>query len=143
MLRAISVTLDRSLAALGYTLQRPTEDRFLMTRDELENKMSVLLGGRAAEEVMFHHLSTGAANDLAKVTEIARSMVMRYGMVKTLGHVAYENEPTGFLNNNITQKQFSETTAREIDVAVREIVDKAYAKALGILRRERAALERW
>jgi len=69
--------------------------------------------------------------------------VMRYGMVKALGHVAYENEPTGFLNNNITQKQFSETTAREIDVAVREIVDRAYAKALGILKRERAALERW
>jgi cell division protease FtsH len=77
------------------------------------------------------------------VTEIARSMAMRYGMVKAMGHVAYENEPTGFLNNNITQKQFSEATAREIDVAVREIVDKAYAKALGILRRERSALERW
>jgi cell division protease FtsH len=135
--------IPRGVAALGYTLQRPTEDRFLMTREELENKMAVLLGGRAAEDVIFSHLSTGAANDLSKVTEIARSMVMRYGMVKTLGHVAYENEPTGFLNNNITQKQFSETTAREIDVAVREIVDRAYAKALGILKRERAALERW
>ena len=97
--------IPRGVAALGYTLQRPTEDRFLMTRDELENKMAVLLGGRAAEEVMFDHLSTGAANDLAKVTEIARSMVMRYGMVKNLGHVAYENEPAGFLNNNITQKR--------------------------------------
>ena len=64
--------IPRGVAALGYTLQRPTEDRFLMTRDELENKMAVLLGGRAAEEVMFDHLSTGAANDLAKVTEIAR-----------------------------------------------------------------------
>src|SRR5688572_21671988 len=135
--------IPRGVAALGYTLQRPTEDRFLMTRDELENKMSVLLGGRAAEEIMFDHLSTGAANDLAKVTEIARSMVMRYGMVKALGHVAYENEPTGFLNNNLTQKQFSETTAREIDVAVREIVEKAYAKALAILGQHRAALERW
>jgi cell division protease FtsH len=135
--------IPRGVAALGYTLQRPTEDRFLMTRDELENKMSVLLGGRAAEEIMFDHLSTGAANDLAKVTEIARSMVMRYGMVKSLGHVAYENEPSGFLNNNITQKQFSETTAREIDVAVREIVEKAYAKALAILGQHRAALERW
>src|SRR6185503_10170601 len=83
--------IPRGVAALGYTLQRPTEDRFLMTREELENKMAVLLGGRAAEEVMFNHLSTGAANDLAKVTEIARSMVMRYGMVKSLGHVAYEN----------------------------------------------------
>src|SRR3954463_4064703 len=123
--------IPRGVGALGYTLQRPTEDRFLMTREELENKMAVLLGGRAAEEIIFSHLSTGAANDLSKVTEIARSMVMRYGMVKTLGHVAYENEPAGFLNNNISQKQFSETTAREIDVAVREIVDKAYAKALG------------
>jgi cell division protease FtsH len=135
--------IPRGVAALGYTLQRPTEDRFLMTREELENKMAVLLGGRAAEDVIFSHLSTGAANDLSKVTEIARSMVMRYGMVKALGHVAYENEPSGFLNNNISQKQFSETTAREIDVAVREIVDKAYAKALAILKRERAALERW
>jgi cell division protease FtsH len=135
--------IPRGVAALGYTLQRPTEDRFLMTREELENKMAVLLGGRAAEDVIFGHLSTGAANDLSKVTEIARSMVMRYGMVKTLGHVAYENEPTGFLNNNISQKTFSETTAREIDVAVREIVDRAYAKALAILKRERAALERW
>jgi len=135
--------IPRGVAALGYTLQRPTEDRFLMTREELEDKMAVLLGGRAAEEVVFSHLSTGAANDLSKVTEIARSMVMRYGMVRTLGHVAYENEPAGFLSNNISQKQFSETTAREIDVAVREIVDRAYAKALGILKRERAALERW
>jgi cell division protease FtsH len=135
--------IPRGVAALGYTLQRPTEDRFLMTREELENKMAVLLGGRAAEDVIFGHLSTGAANDLSKVTEIARSMVMRYGMVKALGHVAYENEPTGFLNNNISQKTFSETTAREIDVAVREIVDRAYAKSLGILKRERAALERW
>ncbi|HWV90673.1 MAG TPA: ATP-dependent zinc metalloprotease FtsH, partial [Burkholderiales bacterium] len=86
--------IPRGVAALGYTLQRPTEDRFLMTREELENKMAVLLGGRAAEDVIFGHLSTGAANDLSKVTEIARSMVMRYGLVKTLGHVAYENEPT-------------------------------------------------
>src|SRR5687768_3920164 len=135
--------IPRGVAALGYTLQRPTEDRFLMTREELENKMAVLLGGRAAEEVMFRHLSTGAANDLAKVTEIARSMVMRYGMVKNLGHVAYENEPVGFLNNNITQKQFSEETAREIDVAVRDIVKACYEKALSILSREKKLLERW
>jgi cell division protease FtsH len=135
--------IPRGVGALGYTIQRPTEDRFLMTREELENKMAVLLGGRAAEDVMFHHLSTGAANDLAKVTEIARSMVMRYGMVKGLGHVAYENEPSGFLNNNITQKQFSEETAREIDVAVRDIVKDSYEKALGILSREKPLLERW
>ena len=88
--------IPRGVAALGYTMQRPTEDRFLMTREELENKMAVLLGGRAAEEVVFGHLSTGAADDLAKVTDIARSMVMRYGMVKSLGHVAYEEERAAF-----------------------------------------------
>jgi cell division protease FtsH len=137
--------IPRGVAALGYTLQRPTEDRFLMTREELENKMAVLLGGRAAEEVMFEHLSTGAANDLAKVTEIARSMVMRYGMVKALGHVAYADEPGLYLSSQGFQKQreFSEETAREIDIAVRQIVDGTYQKALAILRRERAALERW
>jgi cell division protease FtsH len=116
-----------------------------MTRDELENKMAVLLGGRAAEEVIFHHLSTGAANDLAKVTEIARSMVMRYGMVKSLGHVAYEEERAPFLGGALPtgHREYSEETAREIDVAVREIVKNAYEKALGILSREKAALERW
>src|SRR3954465_5266961 len=122
--------IPRGVGALGYTIQRPTEDRFLMTRGELEDKMAVLLGGRAAEEVMFQHLSTGAANDLAKVTEIARSMVMRYAMVESLGHVAYEEEPSGFMNNQYVQKprEYSEETAREIDVAVREIVDAVYAK---------------
>jgi cell division protease FtsH len=137
--------IPRGVAALGYTLQRPTEDRFLMTRDELENKMAVLLGGRAAEEVMFDHLSTGAANDLAKVTEIARSMVMRYGMVKSLGHVAYEEERPPFLGGPLPSghREYSEATAREIDVAVRQIVDGTYEKAISILRRERALLERW
>src|SRR3954471_15755475 len=137
--------IPRGVAALGYTLQRPTEDRFLMTRDELENKMAVLLGGRAAEEVVFDHLSTGAANDLAKVTEIARSMVMRYGMVKSLGHVAYEEERPPFLGGPLPRghREYSEATAREIDVAVRQIVDGTYDKAISILRRERALLERW
>src|ERR1051325_5683230 len=137
--------IPRGVAALGYTLQRPTEDRFLMTREELENKMAVLLGGRAAEEVMFDHLSTGAANDLAKVTEIARSMVMRYAMVKALGHVAYEEERPPFLGGPLPSghREYSEATAREIDVAVRQIVDGTYEKALAILRRERALLEQW
>jgi cell division protease FtsH len=137
--------IPRGVGALGYTIQRPTEDRFLMTREELENKMAVLLGGRAAEEVVFGHLSTGAADDLAKVTDIARSMVMRYGMVKTLGHVAYEEERSRFLINPGFQKprEYSEETAREIDVAVRDIVKSAHEKALGILSREKATLERW
>jgi cell division protease FtsH len=137
--------IPRGVGALGYTIQRPTEDRFLMTREELENKMAVLLGGRAAEQVVFGHLSTGAADDLAKVTDIARSMVMRYGMVASLGNVAYEDERPAFLPNQLMQRsrEYSEQTAREIDVAVREIVKVAYDKALGILTREKEMLERW
>src|SRR5438105_2513121 len=137
--------IPRGVGALGYTIQRPTEDRFLMTRGELENKMAVLLGGRAAEEVIFGHQSTGAANDLAKVTEIARSMVVRYAMVKALGHIAYEEERPPFLGGPQPQgqREYSEATAREIDIAVREIVDAVYEKAKAILTRERAALERW
>ena len=137
--------IPRGVGALGYTIQRPTEDRFLMTREELENKMAVLLGGRAAEETVFGHLSTGAADDLVKVTGIARSMVMRYGMVKALGNIAYEEERRPFLAGVPAApgpREFSEETAREIDIAVREIVRTAYDKALGILARERATLER-
>jgi len=137
--------IPRGVGALGYTIQRPTEDRFLMTRAELENKMAVLLGGRASEEVIFGHLSTGAADDLAKVTDIARSMVMRYAMVQGLGPVAYEEERQPFLGGALPQghREYSEATAREIDVAVRDIVEATYQKALAILKRNRAALEAW
>src|SRR5579883_1530184 len=89
--------IPRGVGALGYTIQRPTEDRFLMTREELENKMSVLLGGRAAELTVFGHLSTGAADDLRRVTDIARSMVTCYGMSERLGSVAYDRDPRNFL----------------------------------------------
>jgi cell division protease FtsH len=137
--------IPRGVGALGYTIQRPTEDRFLMTRAELENKMAVLLGGRASEEIVFRHTSTGAADDLAKVTDIARSMVMRYAMVPSLGPVAYEEERAPFLAGPLPQghREYSEETAREIDVAVRSIVDATYQKALAILQRNRTALESW
>ena len=136
--------IPRGVGALGYTIQRPTEDRFLMTREELENKMAVLLGGRVAEEICFGHLSTGAADDLVKVTNIARGMAMRYGMVKLLGDVAYEEERSPFLAGVplAAERNFSEQTAREIDVAVRDIVSAAHEKALAILRREKSTLER-
>jgi cell division protease FtsH len=136
--------IPRGVGALGYTIQRPTEDRFLMTREELENKMAVLLGGRVAEEVCFGHLSTGAADDLVKVTNIARSMVMRYGMVKALGDVAYDEERSPFLGGVQMPgpREYSEQTAREIDVAVRDIVNAAHAKALAVLQRDREILER-
>ena len=136
--------IPRGVGALGYTIQRPTEDRFLMTREELENKMAVLLGGRAAEQTVFGHLSTGAADDLTKVGNIARSMVTRYGMVESLGHLAYEQDRQSFLDGIVPQgqREYSEQTAREIDLAVREIVGSAYDKALSILARERTMLER-
>jgi cell division protease FtsH len=135
--------IPRGIGALGYTIQRPTEDRFLMTREELENKMAVLLGGRAAEEVAFGRLSTGAADDLVKATGIARSMAMRFGMVPGLGHVAYEEERSPLLGvPTPAPREFSEQTAREIDVAVRDILRAAYDKALAVLTRERALLEK-
>jgi cell division protease FtsH len=129
---------------LGYTIQRPIEDRFLMTRGELENKMAVLLGGRAAETLIFQEVSTGAADDLMRATDIARSMVTRYGMDATLGLATWEAEPSTFLQipGFGNGRRHSEETAREIDVAVRAILDRAYTRASDILTRNRRALER-
>jgi cell division protease FtsH len=135
--------IPRGIGALGYTIQRPTEDRFLMTREELENKMTVLLGGRAAETVVFGHLSTGAADDLAKVTGIARSMALRYGMVEKLGYVSFDDERPNLLGVPMAQpREYSEDTAREIDIAVRDIVHTAFDRAVALLTRERDTLER-
>jgi len=134
--------IPRGIGALGYTIQRPTEDRYLMTKEELENKMAVLLGGRAAEHVVFGHLSTGAADDLSKATDIARNMVTRFGMGRPLGPVTYESEPNTFLGPMAgTTRLYAEETAREIDVAVREIVDAAFERARAILTRNRPILE--
>src|SRR5215467_12409252 len=139
--------IPRGVGALGYTIQRPTEDRFLMTREELENKMSVLLGGRAAELVIFGHLSTGAADDLRRVTDIARSMVTRYGMSDRLGSVAYDRDPRSFLTGpnlpSIQREQdYGDETAAAIDEEVRGIVQHAQDRALAILREKRGILER-
>ena len=135
--------IPRGIGALGYTIQRPTEDRFLMTREELENKMTTLLGGRAAEQVVFGHYSTGAADDLAKVTGIARSMALRFGMVEKLGHVSFEETQPNYLGVPVPQqREYSEDTAREIDIAVRNIVHAAFDRAVALLGRERKVLER-
>ena len=136
--------IPRGVGALGYTIQRPTEDRFLMTRVELQNKMAVLLGGRAAEQVVFNEVSTGAADDLVRATDIARAMVLRYGMSEALGNVAYDREQSAFLQTNIPMPQnrnYSEETAHKIDIAVRALVDQALECAMSILQTNRALLD--
>ncbi len=139
--------IPRGIGSLGYTIQRPTDDRFLMTRDELENKMAVLLGGRAAEFVIFGHLSTGAADDLRRVTDIARSMVTKYGMSDRLGNVAYDRDPRSFLTGPDLplphqEREYAEKTAAAVDEEVRAIVDRTFGKALDLLKNRRALLER-
>ena len=137
--------IPRGIGSLGYTIQRPTEDRYLMTRAELEDKIAVLLGGRAAEKLVFDHLSTGAVDDLAKVTDIARSMVMRFGMDETLGHVSYDSDRPGFLGQpqpgSYLERRYSEATAQQIDLAVKAIVSAAFERTLGMLNQNRAVLE--
>jgi cell division protease FtsH len=138
--------IPRGIGALGYTIQRPTEDRFLMTREELDNKMAVLLGGRAAEWIVFGHLSTGAADDLAKVTDIARDMVMRFGMDKELGPVSYESPRSPFLINappeSWHERRYSDETAHAIDQAVAHIVQTSFDRTVTILKDHRDLLER-
>ncbi len=136
--------IPRGIGALGYTIQRPTEDRYLMTRHELEDKMAVLLGGRAAERLIFGEASTGAQDDLAKATDIARSMVTRYGMTESLGQMIYERDAAPLLGDMPVlgaRHDFSQETAREIDRAVLEIVDGAFGRATDILKRRRTTLE--
>ncbi|MEQ1440309.1 ATP-dependent zinc metalloprotease FtsH [Fontimonas sp. SYSU GA230001] len=134
--------IPRGIGALGYTIQRPTEDRYLMTRTELENKMAVLLAGRAAEQVVFGEVSTGAADDLAKASEIARSMVTRFGMVPALGQASYETETQHFLDPNLgTVRRYGEATAQKIDEAIRDLVEQAFQKALSVLSGERPQLD--
>ena len=139
--------IPRGIGALGYTIQRPIEDRFLMSREELETKMAVLLGGRAAETLVFDEISTGAADDLAKATDIARSMVTRYGMVDELGEVTYETAHTPFLGTPPGQsgwepRTYSEETAREIDCAIRRIIGAAFERATETLAKHRDILEK-
>jgi cell division protease FtsH len=138
--------IPRGIAALGYTMQRPTEDRFLMDRTELVNRMTVLLGGRAAESLFYADVSTGAADDLAKATGIARSMVVRFGMDPKLGQVTYEPEPTsvlgGVADSSWQPRRYGDATADGIDAAVRELIEHAFKRAVEILSANRALLER-
>lgn len=129
--------IPRGVGALGYTLQRPTEDRFLMTKSELEKKIAVLMGGRAAEKIIFDHLSTGAADDLDKATDIAWAAATRYGMAEGLGDVVYEKPSNTFLGEMFVQpktRNYSDATAEQIDRSVRDMIRHAFDVASKILK---------
>ena len=135
--------IPRGVGALGYTMQRPTEDRFLLSASELKNRIAVLMGGRACEELIFDgDISTGAADDLQRATEIAVEMVTKYGMDATVGQRTYAPRPQAFLPAmQDTVVSAAEATAREIDVAVRDLVEAGGACARAILEKRRADLE--
>ena len=135
--------IPRGIAALGYTLQLPTEDRFLMTKTELENKIAVFLGGRIAEELIFGEASTGAQNDLVKATDIAKSMVKSYGMSDKLGTITLDRERQPIMMQIQAPQEkgdYSEETAREIDCEVRRIIDDQYERVKRLLAEKKRAL---
>ena len=134
--------IPRGIAALGYTMQVPTEDRFLMRRKELLNRIATLLGGRAAEEIIFDDISTGAQNDLSRATDIARSMVKEYGMSGNLGQVyfAHKKQNQFLMPNQEGSGDYSAMTAHLIDKEIRQIIDEQYERALEILRSKRDIL---
>ena len=138
--------IPRSIGALGATLQLPTEDRYLLTRGELRDRLCVMLGGRAAEELILDDISTGAHNDLERASETARQMVTRFGMTEELGPVTYgRNTSARFLKTPVDlgeERNYSEETARAIDGAVRTLIDAEHERARRILRERRDALER-
>jgi len=128
--------IPRGVAALGYTLQLPTEDRFLMTESELRNRIAVLLGGRVAEELIYQEVSTGARDDLMKATDIAKSMVKAYGMSEKVGQFSFEQERQPLFlqaGNAHGGGDYSETTAREIDCEVRRIIEEQYGRVRTLL----------
>ncbi|MFN5468677.1 MAG: ATP-binding protein, partial [Pirellulaceae bacterium] len=137
--------IPRGIAALGYTMQRPEEDRYLMTQAELEAQIQVLLAGTLTEEIVFRDISTGAQNDLERATHIARSMVTDYGMSR-LGRINYrESNRSPFLagggGGGGAARDYSEQTAQEIDLEVKRIIDDSVRKTMQVLRERRAALE--
>ena len=137
--------IPRGIAALGYTQQLPTEDRYLMTRDELLDRLQVLLGGRVAEEVIFDDISTGAQNDLQRASDIARTMVMEYGMSERLGLLTYTHTPQSrYLDLGLgsNEREYSERTAQDIDEEKSRIMDEAHQKVLLKLKDYRDSLEK-
>jgi cell division protease FtsH len=136
--------VQRGFGALGYTMQLPLEDRYLMTRTDLQSQLSVLLGGRSAEEIAFNEISTGAQNDLQRATDIARAMVTEFGMSDSLGAVNYDgHRQPAFLDNPFGRERgnYAEETAVKIDAEVKRILTEAHETARKILRDHRGILD--
>jgi cell division protease FtsH len=136
--------IPRGVGALGYTLQRPTEDRFLLSISELKNRIAVLMGGRASEQLIFDgDVSTGAADDLQRATEIAIEMVTKYGMDSNVGQRTYAPKPQTFLvTAQDSVVSAADITGREIDLAVRDLVEAGDLRARAILEAHRAELDK-
>lgn len=134
--------IPRGIGALGYTIQRPTEDRFLLTIEELKNRIAVLMGGRASERLIFDGaISTGAADDLQRATEVAIEMVTKYGMDEVVGQRTYAPKPQAFLAAQDAVVTAAEATGREIDLAVRNLIEEGDRRARDILQRRHADLD--
>jgi cell division protease FtsH len=135
--------IPHGMGAMGYTIQHPTEDRYLMSKLDLENKMTVMMAGRASEMLIFNQLTTGASDDMVKATSIAREMVMRFGMTEELGFVAYEESQSLFLEakDSFGGHGFADETAKEIDECVKRMVMSAYSRAYDFLKVHRDILE--
>lgn len=135
--------IPRSIGALGYTLQRPTDDRFIITASELRDRMTALLAGRAAEEIIYGEVSTGAVDDLARATDVARQSTTRFGMSPSVGQAVLEEERQQWLGDGARMhpRDYSEATAREVDLAVRGMIEEAYSAAKDLLRGRAADLE--
>lgn len=135
--------IPHGMGAMGYTIQHPTEDRYLLSKQDLENKMTVLMAGRAAEMLIFNQLTTGASDDMVKATNIAREMVMRFGMTDELGFIAYDEKQSLFLEakDSFGGHGFADDTAKEIDECVKKMVMAAYNRAFDFLKDHRHILE--
>lgn len=136
--------VPRAVGALGYTLQRPNADHYLVSCQTLKDRMVVLMAGRAAEFIVYGQISTGAADDLAKATDIARQLVTRFGMSETLGQAVLERHTASYLGENLLaarDKDYSEHTAREIDLAIRALLEDAYSRAKALLEQRRTDLD--
>ncbi len=133
--------VPRGSSALGYTMQTPEEDRFLMLENELKGRIATLLGGRSAEEIVFGRVSTGASDDIQKATDLAQKAVTQYGMSESLGPIAFESQQSQFLDNGTTRRSISSEVSVEIDRLLKQSIDEAHAVAIAILRHNRSLLE--